>query len=59
MKKVYNIPAMRIKTFCKENVVTVSGDYSNPNHTVSTNLDTYIEGKGLNDVHQQEVFLTW
>lgn len=57
MKKTYNIPTMRVNTFCIENVVTSSGSYSDPNKTVAENLNTYISDKRLAEV--QEILLTW
>ena len=56
MKKTYNIPTMKVQTFCTENIITTSG-YSDPNKTIDENLNTYISDKNL--VTVQNVELTW
>ena len=58
MKKTYNIPTMRVRTFCVENVVTSSGSYSDPNKTVEENLTAYISDKNLTAV-EQIIQFTW
>ena len=45
MKRTYNIPTMKIKTFLTESVVTVSGSESN--QTTEQKLDEYISTNKL------------
>ncbi len=46
MKKTYNIPTIKIKTFLIESVVTASGS-SESNKTVDEKLNEYISANNL------------
>ncbi|MDY3030577.1 MAG: hypothetical protein SOS24_02305 [Clostridia bacterium] len=55
MKRTYNIPTMKIKTFLTESVVTVSGSESN--QTTEQKLNAYINANQIKV--DNIVRLTW